>query len=143
MTEPTHGPTRADTEKAQSLILCDCGFERGRHLMDCPRHFIAWEDIADALAAARKQGRTEGRKEADAPIPPGHIKDDKGVVRRVLGTLPVTADGCVVGDDCRVWFKGQYVNAEPFRSPIDEEDDWQPFLIHKAHSSKEAARLEW
>ena len=27
--------------------------------------------------------------------PPGHILDDTGAVRKVLGTLPVTADGCV------------------------------------------------
>jgi len=36
--------------------------------------------------------------------PPGHIIDDAGVVRKVLGTLPVTADGCVVGVGAQVWF---------------------------------------
>lgn len=35
--------------------------------------------------------------------PPGHILDEFGVVRRVLGTLPVTADGCVVGTDAIVY----------------------------------------
>lgn len=30
--------------------------------------------------------------------PPGHILDG-GVVRKVLGTLPITADGCVITDE--------------------------------------------
>jgi hypothetical protein len=34
---------------------------------------------------------------AQAKAPPGHIIDDQGNVRKVLGTLPITADGCVVG----------------------------------------------
>ena len=29
---------------------------------------------------------------------------DVPVVRRMLGTLPVTADGCVIGDGAYVWF---------------------------------------
>lgn len=50
--------------------------------------------IARALAAART-------------APPGHIIDDQGVVRRVLGTLPVTADGCVIGGDAQLyWVNG-------------------------------------
>lgn len=35
--------------------------------------------------------------------PPGHIIDDAGVVRKVMGTLPMTADGCVVGDAAHLW----------------------------------------
>jgi hypothetical protein len=31
--------------------------------------------------------------------PPGHIIDDQGNVRKVLGTLPITADGCVIAHD--------------------------------------------
>ena len=36
--------------------------------------------------------------------PPGHIIDATGVVRKVLGMLPVTADGCVAGHGAVVSF---------------------------------------
>jgi len=36
--------------------------------------------------------------------PAGFVRDDAGVDRRVLGTLPVTADGCVAGDGARIIF---------------------------------------
>jgi hypothetical protein len=35
-------------------------------------------------------------KKAQAKAPPGHIIDDQGNVRKVLGTLPVTRDGVIV-----------------------------------------------
>lgn len=35
--------------------------------------------------------------------PPGHIIDDQGNVRKVLGTLPVTRDGCVVDYETTVY----------------------------------------
>lgn len=44
---------------------------------------------------------TQRRNEEGVP-PPGHIIDDTGRVRRVLGTLPLTADGCVAGIGARV-----------------------------------------
>lgn len=168
----TQGPTRADKEKAQSLIPCDCGFERGRHLMDCPQHFIAWEDVADAIAAAREQGRAEqaahdlpaaleqevsgnrlqamldriigdGVKQglvrlggADGhtliAAPEGHILDDKGVVRRVLGTLPVTADGCVVGYGSSVWVAPGVISQDAWchESPSISEHSGHGLLCH-------------
>lgn len=36
-------------------------------------------------------------REAKISAPEGHVLTDDGVVRKVLGSLPVTADGCVVG----------------------------------------------
>lgn len=44
---------------------------------------------------------TQRRIEEGVP-PPGHIIDDTGRVRRVLGTLPLTADGCVAGIGAKV-----------------------------------------
>lgn len=35
--------------------------------------------------------------ERDARPPKGHVLTDDKVVRKVLGTLPITADGCVIG----------------------------------------------
>lgn len=43
-------------EIAQKLIPCTCGgygVNCTRHMTDCPRHAIAWEDIAAALASER------------------------------------------------------------------------------------------
>jgi len=51
--------------------------------------------IASAIANALQAARTP---------PPGHIIDDAGVVRKVLGVLPVTADGCVAGHGAVVSF---------------------------------------
>ena len=45
--------------------------------------------MVDAIAAALR---------AAARVQPGHVRTDDGTERKVLGTLPVTADGCVVGD---------------------------------------------
>ena len=45
---------------AKQLIPCTCGGfgeNQRRHMTDCPRHSIAWEDIASALAEAEKRGR--------------------------------------------------------------------------------------
>ena len=47
-------------------------------------HSRLYNRIASALTAARK-------------APEGCVIDDKGTVRKVLGTLPITADGCVCG----------------------------------------------
>ena len=62
---------------------------------------------------------------------PGHIIDEHGVERKVLGTLPLTADGCVVGDEAVVvdsWGTVQIVYAA-------HED-----LIYSTREAAEAAR---
>jgi len=42
---------------------------------------------------------------SDLPkAPQGHIIDEDGVVRKVLGTLPMTADGCVIGQNSDLWY---------------------------------------
>lgn len=43
---------------AQKLIPCTCGGygeNKRRHMSDCPRHSVAWEDIAAALTAERER----------------------------------------------------------------------------------------
>lgn len=42
-------PTQAELDAAQTLIPCNCGTKTHKHMTDCPRHGIAWEDVADAL----------------------------------------------------------------------------------------------
>ena len=69
--------------------------------------------IAD-IAAAIDEART---------VPDGHIRE--GVTdRKVLGTLPVTADGCVVGTDAVLHHPDAEgpsfeINYEPFFDVID------------------------
>lgn len=41
--------------------------------------------------------------ESSLRAPKGHVIDEEGRVVRVLGTLPMTADGCIVGNDGRVF----------------------------------------
>lgn len=82
-------PTEADLAKAQLLVdqlianvYVDDGYKEYQS-QDVT-------NIARAIAAART-------------APTGCIIDDKGVVRKVLGTLPVTADGCVAGMWAELW----------------------------------------
>lgn len=60
--------------------------------INCSADIRSLLSIIDRLNAALVVANTEP---FDTP-PPGHIIDDTGVVRKVLGTLPLTADGCVV-----------------------------------------------
>lgn len=89
-------------EIAQKLIPCTCGgygVNCTRHMTDCPRHAIAWEDIAAALASERAKFAA--------------FADEKGEPRKVLGTLPVTADGCIVGADENVlWFVDRHAHKD-------------------------------
>lgn len=66
------------------------------------------------------------------------LADENGEPRKVLGKLPLTKDGAIIGDDCKVWFEGEYVNVEPFRSSVSGESDWHPFLCGKVYSTREA-----
>ena len=58
-------------------------------VQECDRPFI--QRIAEALARLSRP-------------PAGFVRDEAGVDRRVLGTLPVTKDGCVAGDGARIIF---------------------------------------
>jgi hypothetical protein len=72
--------------------------------------------LIELIAAAREQGQ---RSLIDSSTPPdisplvwcngrkaspkGHVLTDDGTVRRVLGTLPVTGDGCVATESENVF----------------------------------------
>lgn len=76
---PTHDDARAEAER----IINSCWKgppTRGHYDRDA-----LLNAIAQALLAAHRPGE-------------GCVIDDKGVERKVLGTLPLTADGCVIGD---------------------------------------------
>jgi hypothetical protein len=83
-------------DTAQKLIPCTCGGygqNNRRHMSDCPRHYVAWEDIATALTAAVAAEREKWKAFAGPD----------GEPRKVLGTLPVTADGYIACQDSVVW----------------------------------------
>lgn len=97
--------------------------------IDYPYRKTLAECVAQALSAA-------------ATAPAGNVIDDKGVVRRVLGTLPVTADGCVIGQHADVWFTdddGVIRNAE-VTPPVADSGESSYFLYgHDCYSTRESA----
>jgi hypothetical protein len=91
------------------------------------------ENIAQALSAASK-------------VQEGYVRDDKGVERKVLGTLPVTADEYVLGDAADYWILGSSV-VGPYtnwcRTPHMESGWFDTFDVeaeHKPYSTREAAQ---
>lgn len=76
--------------------------------------------------------------------PPGHIIDDQGIVRKVLGTLPLTADGCLFGNDAPTVYAiyngnvvGAACAAESY--PCDECGNDDLFIASECYSTPEAA----
>lgn len=67
------------------------------------------ESCEDRIVRALQQARTP---------PPGHIIDDQGVVRRVLGTLVLTADGCVWAHGAKV-----YWHEDPHEQSLENIND--------------------
>ena len=67
-----------------------------------------------------------------------------GQPRQIIGTLPVTADGCIFGDGT-LWHAklDREVTVEMFRSPDDKatgwQRGWQPFHYKHCYSTREAA----
>lgn len=81
---------------------------------------------------------------------PGHIIDEQGVVRKVLGALPITADGCVVGDGaalfhpnyekqgvCGTWMSQQGTARFYFARGL--VNDWKDVPLRECYSTREAA----
>jgi len=69
--------------------------EQAKKLMQsCNMSAMGWTILQERIASALR-----------SMLPPkGSILDDGGVVRRVLGTLPVTADGFVPGIGSRMFY---------------------------------------
>jgi hypothetical protein len=82
---------------------------------------------------------------------PGYIIDDQGVERKVLGTLPLTADGCVVGKKAYLWntlpgWKGRdddkLMRICYMPSPVHDPDEYTdgPMKMFSTREAAEAAR---
>lgn len=109
----------------------DWADEKAREIYDQFRRAMAYGEPFD-LKSAMAQALRAARR-----VPEGYVREGD-VDRKVLGTLPLTADGCVVGDDCTLFADGENFNAELFRSP-SERRGWHPFNPFKAWSSQAAA----
>jgi len=101
----------------------------GKHTSATPNHFDAARAANDVVARLMEadgiqydDGTFVWERGRLAPIitaalvearkaPEGHVIDDRGVVRNVLGTLPITADGCVVGEGASpaFWIDGNII----------------------------------
>lgn len=86
------------------------------------------------------------RAEMEMMAPPGHVIDDRGVMREVVGELPVTADGCVIGRSCRVFSASQSgVTWKTVRlTHNDGIELWSPSSVFasEAAAKKEAERRQ-
>lgn len=115
-----------------------------RSSWDCKTSSVAEDvhsllEIIDTLAASKP--------------PKGHIIDDTGTVRKVLGTLPLTADGCVIGPVegtyARVWNNDQWSNNAELYIRDDGRwgamfgPQWRPLeCCYSTREAAEAARKE-
>jgi len=71
----------------------------------------------------------------------GHIIDETGTKRRVLGTLLLTGDGCVIGHKCELWY-ALPVGAATEIVSMDHQNYIQPH--QPAYSTRAAAiRARW
>jgi hypothetical protein len=79
--------------------------------------------------------------------PDGCVRLPDGSEPKVLGTLPMTADGCVVGNHANLWANDGEVN--PMRLRVDNigcsdwgdgEDFWEAGECYSTREAAEAAR---
>jgi hypothetical protein len=115
-------------------------YAKGMKLPEISEFYRGWRAACEAMAA-----------KAQAKAPPGHIIDDQGNVRKVLGTLPITADGCVIGKKAYLWgifpgLKGRD-DDKPMRvcykpCPIMDPDQYTdgPTQMFSTRAAAEAAR---
>jgi hypothetical protein len=95
---------------------------------------VLMQSIADALDAASR-------------APKGCVLDDEGLVRKVLGTLPVTADGCFYAHHSRydppvfgITRGGKVVHAAVRAFPLPDDMSFSPSDVYSTREAAEAAR---
>lgn len=73
-------------------------------LFRAPKATVSLEMVGDKRALRISIGRrTDYVPTSDIGLPPGHVLTPDGVVRKCLGELPLTADGCVMGNGAKVY----------------------------------------
>jgi hypothetical protein len=107
--------------------------------------------IVRALQAARGEAGRDGvvAGHMTKKAPPGHIIDDAGEVRKVLGMLPITKDGCVCGFQIEVYDESSQKSYtiglnDPWFDEVGVDGEGMPFggtvPIHKCYSTAAAAK---
>ena len=108
-------------------------------------------DVNEAIRQAPTEDKDRAGREAMAIAlrsmlpPPGHIMDETGAVRKVLGTLPMTADGCVVGDGAIVHYPKGPPNAirlHPVRPELAASSEFLAAIGYSTPEAAEAARKD-
>ena len=113
--------------------FCECG---GCHVA---RTRIT--ELESQLSAMKE--RAEKAEETVQQCRAANFIDDIGAVRKVLGTLPLTEDGCVVGLNAKLWeIIPNHRGGIEFglgRADIYSSDDWDEHPFPKCYSTKQAA----
>lgn len=144
----------AAREIADKYVHCDCDVLLGRHATCCNIHkrAVCASAIAALIASpkpdAGKADKWEGLDKDLLTMDGPKIIDCTGeepVVRKVLGTLPITADGCVVGHGGEIHTIGTNRDGRfhgLFQSSVTELDDFsaEPFDGSNWYSTEAAAR---
>ena len=123
--------TRFDLRAAITAAL-DAAREAGR--ADYRHHLV---DIqATGLCVVHREGEPNR-----LAAPKGHILTDDGIVRKVLGTLPLTKDGVVMGTDARMYLdSGAEVKPNVFICQIPTPIDMDPsYYLEDCYSTRAAA----
>lgn len=124
-------------EIARSIVLKWEAKTRSRQSSD------TWDRLHGYIAAAVRDAEERGKVIA---LPEGHVAVREGgkvVVRKVLGTLPVTADGVVVEKGADVFCPGEPGVLEVMRGLHDWRDTVKA-LNESGHATKDDSDLpEW
>ena len=108
------------------------------------KHRYLWED-----GPSEPMDAVTDEVERRIRVPDGHVR--LGVTdHKLLGTLPMTADGCVIGDGAQVWpradlyiFKndGRPSDVSPWTA--DEESATSCFMLNENSTGDTIAPEEW
>jgi len=117
-------------------------------VVELAKHNADMKEAVDSIAAAIQAERDANTPPAvvwTCKPPKGYVLTDDGVARRVLGELPMTADGCVVGDSwCGglFWIRGIHndvVGPSHSESRVEFLGPEQWHRPHNCYSTREAA----
>lgn len=130
----------AEVRRLQALAYPQQGSEADK---------IPWKEhheaaIALALENDKRIGELQDEvRRLRGAVPSGHVRDETGADRRVLGELRTTIDGCVIGENAQVWVvmadhrDGRCLGLG--RTQLIVADDWEETDIGECYSTREAA----
>jgi len=131
--------TPEDLAKAREIVNKYIGGEMTDWLKQMTEAFAA------ALAEARSTPKPAAEVVDALEVPEGYVRTSDGVVRKLIGTLPLTLDGCLVGDNAEVWIN--YFGGPPAKFTIQMGSHSTPWegsqSYHHAYGSIESAQMSF